>query len=83
MNGNCFIEIINGLNSIEKDESLPRNVKIKIKSAIESLNNETIELNLRVDRSLEELGSLAEDPTTPSHARAQILSFVSLLESRE
>lgn len=82
MNGECFLEIINGLSSIESDENLPRNVKIKIKCAIESLNNETIGLHLRIDRSLEELGNIAEDPNTPSYARSQILSLVSLLESR-
>ena len=82
MNGECFLEILDGLCSIEKDESLPKNVKLKIKCAIESLNNENIVLHLRIDKSLEELGSIAEDPNTPSYARSQILSMVSLLESR-
>lgn len=83
MNGDIFLEIIGILGSIEKDESISKGVRIKIKNTIESLNNENISLNIRIDRSLEELGSISEDPNVPNYARTQILSLVSLLESRE
>lgn len=83
MKSNTFSAIIDELDSIEKDENIPKTIKIKIKSAIFSLNNENVCVSLRVDKSLEELGSIAEDPNVPNYAKTQILSLVSLLESGE
>lgn len=83
MNGDAFLEIMGMLGSIEKDDSIPKGVRIRIKSTINSLNNKEISVNIRIDKSLEDLGDLAEDPNVPDYARTQILSLVSLLESRE
>ena len=83
MNGDTFLEIIGMLISIEKDDSVPKGIRVRIKGAINSLNNKEISVNIRVDKSLEDLGALAEDPNVPDYARTQILSLVSLLESRE
>jgi len=83
MKKNNFLNIIEGLNSIEQDEDIPRNVKIKIKSAIDALSDEKKTISLRVDRSIEELNYVAEDPCLPNETRMQILTLMSLLESRE
>ena len=83
MKGDAFLEIISMLGSIEKDDSIPKGIRIRIKSTISSLNNKEINVNIRVDKSLEDLGGLVEDPNVPAYARTQILSLVSLLESRE
>ena len=74
---------MDGLTQIEGDDNLPKSVKIKVKSAMDSLNNKEKVLNLRIDRSLEELESIADDPNLPDYTRMQIWSIVSLLESRE
>ena len=74
---------MDGLTQIESDDNLPKSVKIKVKSAMDSLNNKEKVLNLRIDRSLEELESIADDPNLPDYTRMQIWSIVSLLESRE
>ena len=83
MNGDLFIEVIEELTTIENDECMPKNIRVRIKKAIASLNNEEVGMNIRIDKSLEELGDLTEDPNVPNYARTQILTLVSLLESRE
>ncbi|MBS3175224.1 UPF0147 family protein [Candidatus Woesearchaeota archaeon] len=74
-------EILEGLAVIESDISVPKNVRMKIKNAMVILSNEQEEnKDLKFDRSLEELGSVAEDPNVPQHTRMQIWSVVSQLE---
>ena len=83
MFGVNFEEIMEGLNAIEKDNSIPKNVRIKIKNAIMILTDEQeTNVEIKIDRSLQELGDVAEDPNVPQHARMQIWSVVSRLESK-
>ena len=78
-----FQEILEGLSLIEEDLSVPRNVRIKIKNAMFILSNENENsVDLKIDKSLEELGSVAEDPNVPQHTRMQIWSVVSQLETK-
>ena len=72
-------ELIETLSAIEQDNTVPRNVRIKIKTSIEILQNK--DDNLRIEKSLEELGEVVEDPNVPSYARMQIWSIVSQLET--
>jgi len=83
MFGANFEEIMEGLNSIEKDSTIPKNVRIKIKNAITILSDEQeLNMSIKIDRSLQELGDIAEDPNIPQHARMEIWSVVSRLESK-
>ena len=78
-----FSEILDGLILIESDTSIPKNVREKIKNAIEILNNgQECNFAIKIDRSLQELGDVIEDPNLPAHARMQIWSVVSRLESK-
>ena len=82
-NGAGFEEIMEGLAAIESDTSIPKNVRLKIKNAIIILSDEQeINIGIRIDRSLQELGDVAEDPSIPQHTRMQIWSVVSRLESK-
>lgn len=75
-------QIIEGLSMIDQDTTVPKSARIKIKKAMEILENECEKnLSLKIDRSLQELGDLAEDPKLPQYTRMQIWSVVSLLES--
>ena len=78
-----FVEIMEGLSNIEQDGAVPKNVRIKVKTAMDILSNESeANVNMRIDRSLQELGEIAEDPNLESHTRMQIWSVVSRLESK-
>ncbi len=76
--------IIENLKIIEQDATVPRNVRSKIKSAIIALEdqNGTAE-KVKIDRALQELDDLSDDPNLPSYTRTQIWNVVSTLESIE
>ena len=75
-------EVINVLSIIEQDACVPKNVRTKIKSAIESLQNENGRAHeLKIDQVLQQLDELNDDPNLPPYTRTQIWNVVSTLES--
>ncbi len=70
------------LASIESDDTVPKNVRQRIKMTIEILSASDSNLNLRIDKSIQELGDVAEDPNVPPYTKMQIWSVVSQLESK-
>lgn len=75
--------IVEGLLSIEQDTSVPKNIRAKVKSAIDILSLPQQDMSLKIDKSLDELGEVADDPAVPSYTRMQIWSVVSMLENRK
>ncbi len=76
-------QVMDILSVIEEDNSVPRNVRVKIKSAmcmLEGSNGDA--LDVAFDKILQELDNLSEDPNLPTYTRTQIWSLVSSLESR-
>lgn len=76
-----IIEIVDNLSLISEDQTVPKNIRLKIKGAISVLTNNSENFSIRKDKSLEELGNLAEDPNVPPYTKMQIWSIVSQLES--
>jgi uncharacterized protein len=74
-------ELIEELNMLVDDNTVPKNIKSKIKSAISALKNDTIEQSMRANKALQELDALSEDPNIPSYVRPQIWNIVSQLET--
>ena len=74
-------EILGILGTVEEDSDVPKNIRCKIKVAMDILNDNQKHIGLRVDTSLEHLGDLVEDPNLPQFNRMQIWSVVSQLES--
>ena len=75
-------EIINLLLQLEQEITIPKNIRIKIKGTMDLLH-ENLDLAIKIDKSLQELDEIAEDPNVPSYARTQIWNVMSLLESRQ
>lgn len=75
------LEITNILAQIKEDDTVPRNVRDKINFAILALNEEHTELDVRINKSLQELDEISDDPNLPIYARTQLWNVVSLLES--
>jgi uncharacterized protein (UPF0147 family) len=73
--------IIEALSQIKEDLSVPKNVRIRMDNAIQALQDKNINIKVKVDKSLQELESLDEDPNIPVYTRTQIWDVVSLLES--
>lgn len=74
-------DVIDVLSSIEKDFSVPKNVRIRIKNAYSALENDGKSMAVRIDQSLQELDDISDDPNIPSYTRTQIWNVVSMLES--
>jgi len=80
MKKNRFQEIIEILVEIETDETVPKSMRSKVREAINFLESQPSEI--AVDKLIQELDSLLDDPNLPVYARTQIWNAVSLLESQ-
>jgi len=72
-------QVIETLTELQKDTSIPKNVKLKIEGIITSLRGDT-DLSINVDKALNELDGIANDTNMQSYTRTQIWNIVSLLE---
>lgn len=77
-----MIEIIDALNMIEQDNSVPKNIRFKVKTAIDSLQKNGKNKELIVNEIIQRLDELSNDPNLPSYTREQIWNVVCCLESR-
>ncbi len=73
-------DIIEALNEMVGDSTVPRNVKSKLQSTLDALN-EDIELSLRVNKALNELDELTDDINIEAYTRTQLWNLVSMLET--
>ena len=73
-------QIIEAMQELKEDPTVPRNVRTKIEIAIIALQS-TEELSLRIDKAMQELDEIANDPNTQPYTRTQIWNIVTLLAS--
>lgn len=71
--------VIAALHELECDNQVPKNVKAKIVSTIQTLEQDG-EMSIKVSRALQELEQLSEDSNMQGYTRTQIFNIVSLLE---
>ena len=76
-----ILEILEVLTQIKDDDTVPRNVREKINTAMLALNEDNKELDVKINKSLQELDEVSDDPNLPIYARTQLWNVVSLLES--
>jgi len=77
----CLQRILICLNEIQSDNAVPKNIRVKICTAIESLNENDKSLALKINRSLEGLEEASNDPNIPMDIRSRIWEVLSLLSS--
>ena len=75
------LEIIQFMDELKEDSTVPKNVKTKLDASITLLKKEGDELRMRIDKVLQELDEVANDTNTQSYTRSQIWNIVSMLES--
>ena len=71
--------VVNSLNEIQADATVPRNVRTKIEAIVNTLKDDT-ELSIKVNKALNELDELANDVNLQSYTRTQIWNIMSVLE---
>jgi len=74
-----LVMVISALRELEQDNQVPKNVKAKITSTIQTLEQDA-EMSIKVSRALQELEQLSEDNNMQAYTRTQIFNIVSLLE---
>ena len=74
-------EIITALELIEKDQAIPKNVREGVKNSMQVLREDNIKTAVKINRSLQELEELSDNPNIPVYTRTQLWNIVSLLES--
>lgn len=72
--------IIESLQEIANETSIPRNIKERLLNIIHILKNSDEELSLRKDKALSELDEVVEDTNLQPYSRTQIWNIVSALE---
>lgn len=72
--------IIDSMQEIGSDNTVPRNVKEKLHFIVKVLQNEAEDILLRKDKALSELDEIAEDANLQAYTRTQIWNMVSVLE---
>ena len=73
--------ILESLNQLVDDASVPRNIRRGAQSARDELNKPRAPLDVRVASAVYVLDDLANDPNLPMHGRTAIWSIISSLES--
>lgn len=76
------LEITKFLEEMQEDSLLPRSVKNRITSVI-SILEQDCEVSLRVNKSLQELEDVSQDPNLQPFLRTQLWHVASLLETIE
>ena len=73
-------DVIDSLSELSSDLAVPKNIKNKISNMINILEDDS-ELSIRINKVLNELDEIADDPNMQAYTRVQILNIVSLLET--
>ncbi len=76
-----FEEVINLIQQIANDRTVPRNIRAKCDESIEILRNEKEDVAVRVNTVISNMDEVSNDPNIPMYTRTQIWNIVSILES--
>ena len=75
-------DVVELLGQIEQDFSVPKNIRVRIKNAMDVLElDDGKAMAVKADKAIEELDSVSDDSNMPAYTRTQIWHIVSLLES--
>ncbi len=77
-----FDKIIELLNQIVEDRTVPKNIRKKCEECIQILNSEG-ETSVKVNAVVSILDEVTNDPNIPMYTRTQVWNIVSILESMQ
>ncbi len=72
--------IIQMLDDITNDRTVPRNVRAEIQNAINTLKSDKFEEIVKINTAISILDEISTDTNIPMYARTQIWNILSLLE---
>ncbi|MCX6775698.1 MAG: UPF0147 family protein [Candidatus Micrarchaeota archaeon] len=74
-------QIISLMEEVESDTSIPRNVRKAVSDAKEKMKSDEVELRTRASSAIYLLDEVSNDINMPMHARTQIWTLMSALET--
>jgi len=74
-----FKPVTEALDELNEDSAVPKNIKLKV-GEINTLLSSDSETSIKVNKVLQMLDEIAEDPNLESYTRTQIWNIASLLE---
>jgi len=75
------IETVNSmLDEINADRSVPKNIRLSVQKARGDLNNERLDIPVRINSAITILDEVSNDPNIPIYTRTHIWNIVSMLE---
>ena len=80
MNEKALASIIDTIEDLTKDDTIPRNVKGKLNEILQSLKSSQ-ELSIKINKALDDLDEISSDSNLQAYTRTQIWNIASLLES--
>jgi len=82
MSNDKLLFVIGELALLESDESVPKNVRARIKGAIIALEENGKQEEVKINKALEELSEIDNDPNLQQYSRTKIWGVVSALEGQ-
>jgi len=76
-----FEEVINFIQQIANDRTVPRNIRARCDESIKILQNEKEDIAVRVNTVISNMDEISNDPNIPMYTRTQVWNIVSILES--
>jgi len=73
--------IIQLLSGIVDDRTVPRNIRAAIENAEKDLEDNTKDMDLKLNTAISILDEIINDPNIPMYTRTQIWNAVSMLET--
>lgn len=75
-----ILELVETLSQIEQDDCVPKNVRLKLQSAMTALQENGKDDKIKANKALQALDEVSDDPNIPPYLRPQIWNVVSMLE---
>lgn len=72
--------VIDFINELIKDNSMPKNIRSELREIKNSLNCEKTELALSVNAALQKLEEISNDPNISTFGRTEIWNLTSAIE---
>jgi len=78
-----FEEVINLIQQIANDRTVPRNIRAKCDESVKILQDGKEDVAVRVNTVISNMDEVSNDPNIPMYTRTQIWNIVSVLESMQ
>ena len=78
-----FEEVINLIQQVANDRTVPRNIRTKCEESIETLKDEKEDVAVRINTVISNMDEISNDPNIPTYTRTQVWNIVSIMESMQ